>query len=77
LRILALGIYGLVLFPLVKNMIDFKAIKIFKNVIAVKINPATAILAETLYSLNHCRKNWKGSFTMSAITICLASKLFG
>jgi hypothetical protein len=58
-------------------MIDFKAIKIFKNVIAVKINPATAILAETLYSLNHCRKNWKGSFTMSAITICLASKLFG
>jgi hypothetical protein len=57
LRILALGIYGLVLFPLVKNMIDFKAIKIFKNVIAVKINPATAILAETLYSLNHCRKN--------------------
>lgn len=46
-------------FPLIENMIDFEAVKIFKNVIALKINLATSILAETLYSLNHCRKTGK------------------
>jgi hypothetical protein len=52
---MALGIYRLVLFPSVENMIDFEAVKIFKNVIALKINPTTTIIVKTLYSLNHCR----------------------
>jgi hypothetical protein len=57
---LALGIYGLVLFPSAEGMIDFKAINVFKNVVTLKINPATTILAETFSSLNYCRKAGRG-----------------
>ena len=60
LRILALGIYGLVLFPSAEGMIDFEAVNVFKNVVTLKINPATAILAETFSSLNYCRKAGRG-----------------
>jgi len=38
LRILALGIYGLVLFPSTEGMIDFEAVNVFKNVVTLKIN---------------------------------------
>jgi len=57
---LALGIYGLVLFPSAKGMIDFEAINVFKNMATLKINPTTAILAETFSSLNYCRKAERG-----------------
>jgi hypothetical protein len=60
LRILALGIYGLVLFPSAEGMIDFEAVNVFKNMVTLKINPATAILAETFSSLNYCRKAGRG-----------------
>jgi hypothetical protein len=53
---LALGIYGLVLFPSAEGMIDFEVVNVFKNVVTLKINLATAILAETFSSLNYCRK---------------------
>ena len=39
LKILALGIYGLVLFLSAKEVIDFKAINMFKSIIALQIDP--------------------------------------
>lgn len=39
LKILALGIYGLVLFLSAKEVIDFKAINMFKSIIALQIVP--------------------------------------
>jgi len=57
---LALGIYGLVLFPSAKGMIDFEAVNVFKNMATLKINPTTSILAETFSSLNYCRKAGRG-----------------
>jgi hypothetical protein len=55
LRILAIGIYGLFLFPSIERMIDFK-VNVLKSEIALTINPTTMVLAETLASLNHYRK---------------------
>jgi hypothetical protein len=55
LRILAIGIYGLFLFPSIKRMIDFK-VNVLKSEIALTINQTTMVLAETLASLNHYRK---------------------
>lgn len=60
LRILALGIYGLVLFSSAEGMIDFEAVNVFKSVATLKINPTTTILAETFSSLNYCRKVGRG-----------------
>ena len=56
LRILAIGIYGLFLFPSIEGMIDFKVVNVLKSEITLAINPTTMVLAETLASLNHYRK---------------------
>lgn len=50
LRILALGIYGVVLFLLAEGIINFEVANVFKSVVTLKVNPTT-ILVETLYSL--------------------------
>jgi hypothetical protein len=34
---LALGIYGLVLFPSAEGMIDFEAVNVFKNMVTLKL----------------------------------------
>jgi putative ubiquitin-RnfH superfamily antitoxin RatB of RatAB toxin-antitoxin module len=47
LRILTLGIYGLVIFPYADRMIDFEAVNVFRNMVTQKKNPATTILAKT------------------------------
>ena len=58
---LALAIYGLVVFPKVKGHIDGDVIKLFEK-IQHHVNPVPTILAETIRSLNHCRREGKGRF---------------
>jgi len=41
-----MGIYGLLLFPLVKKMTDFKDVNVFKSVVNLKINLAALVLAK-------------------------------
>ena len=58
---LALAIYGLVLFPKVKGYIDGDVIKLFEK-IQHHVNPIPTILAETIRSLNHYKREGKGKF---------------
>nr|XP_034889980.1 uncharacterized protein LOC118030067 [Populus alba] len=59
-RLIALGIYGLVLFPSLKGVISLEAAAAFVEYENTHINPTTAILAETFLTLNHFRKTGKG-----------------
>ena len=60
-RLIALGIYGLVLFPSLKGVISLEAAAAFMEYENTHVNPTTAILAETLLTLNHFRKTGKGT----------------
>ena len=73
---LALAIYGLVLFPKVKGYIDGDVIKLFEK-IQHHVNPIPTILAETIRSLNHCRREGKGRFHGCAqlLTVWMISHL--
>ncbi|KAJ9159066.1 hypothetical protein P3X46_024597 [Hevea brasiliensis] len=57
---LALGIYGLILFPGPLGIITCGAVEVFWTVERQGINPMPAILAETLLTLTHCRRQGKG-----------------
>lgn len=69
LRILALGIYDLILFQLVEEMIDFEVINVFNNMVALKINPQVITLMKTFSSSNHYKKSRKWSFEMLLIMV--------
>ncbi|KAJ9181717.1 hypothetical protein P3X46_005784 [Hevea brasiliensis] len=58
---LALGIYGLILFPGPLGIITCNAVEVFWTVERQQINPIPAILAETLLTLTYCRQQGKGS----------------
>ena len=58
---LTLAIYGLVLFLKVKGYINGDVIKLFEK-IQHHFNPVPMILAETIRSLNYCRKEGKDKF---------------
>ena len=60
-RLIALGIYGLVLFPSLIGVISPEAAAAFVEYENTHVNPTTAILAETLLTLNHFRKTGKGA----------------
>ncbi|KAL4376261.1 hypothetical protein GQ457_02G038780 [Hibiscus cannabinus] len=60
LDILAVGIYGLVIFPKSLGYIEAAVIDLFGEL--RKINPAPAMLAETFRSLSNCRKKGGGHF---------------
>ena len=60
-RILALGIFGLILCPSTAGIISLEAANLFVEYEKTKINPSTAILAGTFLSLNHCKRTGKGS----------------
>jgi hypothetical protein len=60
-RILALGIFGLILCLSTTGIISLEAANLFVEYEKTKINPSAAILAETFLSLNHCKKAGKGS----------------
>lgn len=55
IRILALGIYGLVLLPSAMLMIDDAAVNAFNEIEVSHLNPSSVILAETFMTLDHCR----------------------
>jgi len=69
-KILALGIFGLVLCLFIARIISLELINLFVEYENTKIDHLATILAETILSLNHCRKNRKGSMR------CFASLLF-
>ncbi|KAE8662571.1 No pollen germination related 2 [Hibiscus syriacus] len=58
----ALGIYGMVIFPKVLGYIEAAVIDLFEQ-LPKKINPVSAILAETFRSLNACRRLGGGRFS--------------
>ncbi|EOY08614.1 Uncharacterized protein TCM_023404 [Theobroma cacao] len=58
---MALGIYGLVIFPKVLGHKEVGIIDFFEQVIN-KVNPSPSILAKTLRSLNYYRRKKKGRF---------------
>jgi len=60
-RLIALGIYGLVLFPSLIGVISLEAAAAFVEYENTHVNPITAILAETFLTLNHFRKTGKGA----------------
>ncbi|EOY05656.1 Gag-pro-like protein [Theobroma cacao] len=59
--VMALGIYGLVIFPKVLGHIEVGIIDFFEQVIN-KANHSPSILAETLRSLNYCQRKCEGRF---------------
>lgn len=54
--VLALMIYGVVLFPSVDDMVSLAAIGVFINYKCERQNPVHAVLADVFYTLNVCRK---------------------
>ncbi|KAE8676162.1 Tubulin alpha-1 chain [Hibiscus syriacus] len=58
----ALGIYGMVIFPKVLGYIEAAVVDLFEQ-LSKKINPVSAILAETFRSLNACRRLGGGRFS--------------
>ena len=59
-RILALAIYGIILFPFSIGIIDLEAINVFQSVEYYKINLIPTILAETFISLSYCHTKGEG-----------------
>ena len=60
-RLIALGIFGLVLFPSQISIISLEAAAAYVEYENTQINPVAAILAETIITLNHCRRSGKGA----------------
>ena len=62
LDVFALAIYGLVIFPKVPGHVEVAVIDVIEQ-IASQANPVPAIVAETLRTLNFCRRNGNGDLT--------------
>jgi hypothetical protein len=60
-RLIALGMYGLVLFPSQTSIISLDAATAYIEYENTQINHVAAILAETILTLNHCRRAGKGA----------------
>ena len=60
-RLIALGIFGLVLFPSQTGLVSLEAVAAYVEYENTQINPVAAILAETILTLNHCRRTGKGA----------------
>ena len=63
LDIFALAIYGLVIFPKVPGHVEVAVIDVIEQ-IESQANPVLAIVAETLRTLNFCRRSGKGDYFM-------------
>ena len=59
LDVFALAIYGLVIFPKVPGHVEVAVIDVIEQ-IESQANPVPAIVAETLRTLNFCRRNGNG-----------------
>jgi ribosomal protein S15P/S13E len=60
-RLIALGIFGLVLFQSQTGVVSLEAAAAYIEYENTQINPVAAILAETILTLNHCRRTGKGA----------------
>ena len=60
--VFALAIYGLVIFPKVPGHVEVAVIDVIEQ-IASQANPVPAIVAETLRTLNFCRRNGNRDLT--------------
>lgn len=78
-RVLALAIYGIVLFPAATNSVDLAAVSVFMAVEYQGVNPVPAILADTYLTLSCCQKRRKGKLKccLQLLTVWLANHLFG
>jgi len=59
-RLIALGIFGLVLFPSQTGVVSLEAVVAYVEYENTQINQVAVILAETILTLNHCRRTGKG-----------------
>jgi len=60
-RLIALGIFGLVLFPSRTGIVSLEAAAAYVEYENTQINSVASILAETIITLNHCRRAGKGA----------------
>uniref|UniRef100_A0A6N2NM30 DUF7745 domain-containing protein n=1 Tax=Salix viminalis TaxID=40686 RepID=A0A6N2NM30_SALVM len=60
-RLIALGIFGLVLFPSRTGIVSLEAAAAYVEYENTRINPVASVLAETIMTLNHYRKAGKGA----------------
>jgi len=60
-RLIALGIFGLVLFPSQTGLVSLEAGAAYVEYENTQINPVAVNLAETILTLNYCRKTGKGA----------------
>ena len=75
-RLIALGIFGLVLFPSQTGLVSLEAVAAYVEYENTQINPVAAILVETILTLNHCRRTGKGAMRCCTQKI-LSSIIFG
>ena len=60
-RLIALDIFGLVLFPSRTSIISLEVVATYVEYENTQINPVASILAETIITLNHCGRAGKGA----------------
>jgi hypothetical protein len=60
-RLIALGIFGIVLFPSQTGVVSLEAAAAYVEYENTQINIVAAILAKTILTLNHCRRIEKGA----------------
>jgi hypothetical protein len=60
-RLIALGMFGLVLFPSQTGVISLEAAAAYVEYENTQITPVAAILAKTILTLNHCKRAGKGA----------------
>ncbi|KAJ9176761.1 hypothetical protein P3X46_012041 [Hevea brasiliensis] len=61
MKVLALGIYGLILLSGPRDRFSHTVLKLFHSMEVHKINPIPAILGKTLLTLSYCRTKGNGS----------------
>ena len=78
-RVLALTIYGVVLFPFATGSVDMAAISVFMAIEYHRVNPIPAILADTYTSLSFCQQNGGGKLKccLQLLTVWLGNHIFG
>jgi hypothetical protein len=76
--VLALAIFGIVLFPNIDNHIEFAAIDVFLAVRNERQNPVPTVLADTYYTLNCCHEMKKKRILccLPALYVCLITHIF-
>ena len=60
-RLIALGIFGLVLFPSQTGVVSLEAVFAYVEYKNTQINHVATILVETILTLNHCKRTEKGA----------------